>query len=53
MFKNGFFYRTPLVAVSELISNISNANLGKSKKKLFLYLDTNHVNQTKNFFIHY
>ena len=52
MFKNSFFYRTPLVAVSELKSNISNANLDKNKKKLFLYVDTNHANQTKNFLIH-
>ena len=32
---------------SELKSNISNANLDRNKKKLFLYLDTNHAN---NFF---
>ena len=31
---------------SELKSNISNANLDRNKKKLFLYLDTNHANQT-------
>ena len=38
-----------MVAVSELISNTSNANLGKNKKKLFLYFDTRHANQ-RNFF---
>ena len=40
------FYRTPLVAASELESNISNANLNKNKKKLFLYFDNSHANQT-------
>ena len=31
---------------SELKSNISNANLNKSKKKLFFYFDNSHANQT-------
>ena len=43
------FYRTSLVTASELKSNISNANLDKSK--LFLYFDTSHANQTKNSYI--
>ena len=34
------------MAASELISNISNANLNKSKKELFLYFDNSHTNQT-------
>ena len=33
------------MAASELKSNISKENL-KSKKKLFLYFDNNHANQT-------
>ena len=32
--KNSFFYRAPLMAASELKSNISNVNLSKSKNKL-------------------
>ena len=44
--KNSFFYRTPLVAASELKSNISNAGVNKNKKKLFLYFDNSHENQT-------
>ena len=40
-----FFYRTPLVAASELESNISKPNLNKNKKKLFLYFDNCHPNQ--------
>ena len=47
------FYRVPLVAASELKYNICNANLDKNKKKLFLYFDTSHANQTNIFFIHY
>ena len=43
------FYRMSLVAASELKSNISNANLDKIKKKLFLYFDTSHANQTSIF----
>ena len=38
------------MAASQLKSNTSNANLDKNKKKLFLYFDTSHVNQTNNFF---
>ena len=34
------------MAASELKSNISNVNLNKSKKKLFLYFDNSHANQT-------
>ena len=34
------------MAASKLKSNISNANLNKSKKKLFLYFDDSHTNQT-------
>ena len=44
--KNNVFYRTPLMAPSELKSNICNVNLNKSKKKLFLYFDNGHANQT-------
>ena len=44
--KTNFFYRTPLKAASELKSNISNVILNKSKKKLFLYFDNSHANQT-------
>ena len=36
------------MAASELKSNISNANLNKSKRKLFLYLDKSHTNQTNS-----
>ena len=40
------------MAASELKSNISNVNLNKSKKKLFLYFDNSHANQntTKKIF---
>ena len=38
------------MAASELKCDISNANLDKNKKGLFLYFDTNHENQTNNFF---
>ena len=34
------------MAASELKSNISNVNLDKSKKKLYLYFDNSHGNQT-------
>ena len=34
------------MAASELKSNISNVNLNKIKKKLFLYFDNSHANQT-------
>ena len=34
------------MAASELKSNISNVNLNKSKKKLFLYFDNSYANQT-------
>ena len=34
-----------MVAVSKLKSNINHANLGKNKKKLFLYFDNSHKNQ--------
>ena len=40
------FYRKTVVTVSELESNISNTNLDRNKKKLFLYFDTSHGNQT-------
>ena len=46
--KTAFFYRTPLVTASELKSNISIASLDKNEKKLFLYIDTSHANQTNN-----
>ena len=49
---NRFFYRTTLVAASELKYNISNPNLNKNKKKLFLYFNNSHTNQTKDYFIH-
>ena len=52
IFLKTFFNRTPLVATSELKSNINDTNLGKNKKKLFLYFDTSHGNQTKFVFIH-
>ena len=41
-----FFYRTPLVTASEFKSNISNANFDKNKKRLYLYFDNGHANQT-------
>ena len=44
--RTAFFYRTPPVAASELKSNISNANLNKNQKKLFLYFDYRHANET-------
>ena len=44
--RTAFFYGTPLIAASELKSNISNVNLNKSKKKLFVYFDNSHANQT-------
>ena len=34
------------MAASELESNISYANFSKNKKKLFLYFDNSHANQT-------
>ena len=34
------------MAASELKSNISNVKRNKSKRKLFLYFDNNHTNQT-------
>ena len=40
------FYRKTVVTVSELESNISNTNFDRNKKKLFLYFDTSHGNQT-------
>ena len=50
------FYRTPLMAASELKSNISHVNRNKSKKKLFFHFDNSHTNQTillkRYFFIH-
>ena len=49
--QSSFFYRTLLVAASEVKSNISNANLDKNKKKLLLYFDTSHANQNKYFFL--
>ena len=36
----------PLISASELKSDISKENLKKSKKKLFLYFDNSHANQT-------
>ena len=33
------------MVVSELKSNISNVNLNKSKKELFLYFDNSHANE--------
>ena len=44
--KNSFFYGTPLMAAAKLKTNISNVNLNKNKKKLFLYFDNSHANQT-------
>ena len=43
-----------MLATSEIKFNISNANLDKSKRKLFLYFDTIHANRTNIyiFFIH-
>ena len=32
------------MAASELKSNVSNTNLNKNKKKLFLYFDNSHGN---------
>ena len=34
------------MATSEFKSNISDVNLNNSKKKLFLYFDNSHANQT-------
>ena len=34
------------MAASELESNISNVNVNKSKKKLFLYFDNSYADQT-------
>ena len=34
------------MATSKVKSNISNVNLNKIKKKLFLYFDKSHANQT-------
>ena len=34
------------MAASELESNITHANRNKSKKRLFLYFDNSHGNQT-------
>ena len=42
-----------MLAASEIKFNISNANLDKSKRKLFLYFDTIHANRTNNFFFSY
>ena len=42
------------MAASELESNISNTNLDKNKKKLFLYFDTshtNHANKKKSYIV--
>ena len=50
--KTVFLYITPLVAASELESNISNTNLDKNKKKLFLYFDTSHTNHANKIFFH-
>ena len=53
IYKNSFLHRTSLVALSGLKSNISNANLNKNEKQLFLYFDNSHTNQTdttKKFF---
>ena len=48
--RKAFFYRTPLLAASELKSNISNSNLEKNEKKLSLYFNNSHPNQSNNFF---
>ena len=49
--KTAFLYIAPLVAASELESNISNTNLDKNKKKLYLYFDTSDTSHAnKNFF---
>ena len=48
--KTTFLKKTHLVAASKLKSNISNENLDKNKKKLFLYFHTSYANQTNNFF---
>ena len=36
-FKEQLFYRTPLVAASELESNTNNANLDKNKEAIFIF----------------
>ena len=41
-----------IAAACELKSKISKSNLEKNKKKLFLYLDTSHANQTNKIFVH-
>ena len=43
--ESSFSCRKPLVVASGLESNISNANLNKNKKKLFLYLHNSLANQ--------
>ena len=48
--KTAFLYIAPLVAASELESNISNTNLDKNKKKLYLYFDTSDTSHANNFF---
>ena len=40
------------MAASELESNISNTNLDKNKKKLFLYFDTSHTNHANKKIFH-
>ena len=51
--KKAFFIEHPLVAASELKCNISNTNRDKNKKKLFLYFDTSHSNETNKHFFSY
>ena len=46
LLRTAFFNRTPLMAASELKSNISKVNLNISKKKVFLYFDNSQANQT-------
>ena len=46
MFLRTAFFIEQLVAFSEFESDISSAYLNKNKKKLFSYIDNNHVDQT-------
>ena len=44
--KRTFLHRTPLVVASENKPNISNTNLNKNQKMLFLYFDNSHAKRT-------
>ena len=46
-FQEQLFYRTSLMAASELESNISIANLNQNTKKLFLCFNNSHSCQKK------